>query len=198
MAIDKIQAESINLADTFAFTGTVTGTPQDLVRLTTTNYSSAVSEFDFVDSFSDTYDNYMFTGRGVLKASSSAIRLQFMNSSSAITGGNYDWSYGKGSRSRSDSDYFTRASDSTYIQFSEESHDNTTSWIGWFDTTFKANTSKIVVFHGVMTNWSGNGALNFTFSGMYHGTSTVTGFKIFTGGGNFSSGSFSLYGVKKS
>mgnify|MGYP003111851528 CR=1 FL=1 len=25
MAIDKIQAESINLADTFAFTGTVTG-----------------------------------------------------------------------------------------------------------------------------------------------------------------------------
>ena len=27
MAIDKIQAESINLADTFAFTGTVTGTP---------------------------------------------------------------------------------------------------------------------------------------------------------------------------
>tara|TARA_R100001163_G_C5039236_1_gene177730 strand:+ start:739 stop:1293 length:555 start_codon:yes stop_codon:yes gene_type:complete len=27
MAIDKIQSESINLADTFAFTGTVTGTP---------------------------------------------------------------------------------------------------------------------------------------------------------------------------
>ena len=27
MAIDKIQAESINLADTFAFTGTVSGTP---------------------------------------------------------------------------------------------------------------------------------------------------------------------------
>ena len=51
MAIDKIQAESINLADTFAFTGTVTGTPQDLVRLTTTNYSSAVSEFEFEDFF---------------------------------------------------------------------------------------------------------------------------------------------------
>ena len=30
MAIDKIQSESINLADTFAFTGTVTGTPVGL------------------------------------------------------------------------------------------------------------------------------------------------------------------------
>jgi|9_EtaG_2_1085328.scaffolds.fasta_scaffold84423_2 hypothetical protein len=39
MALSKIQSESINLADTFAFTGTVTGTPSitefDLFRLTT-------------------------------------------------------------------------------------------------------------------------------------------------------------------
>jgi hypothetical protein len=197
MALSTIKPASIDLSATFAFTGTVTGTPQDLVRLSTTNYSSAVSEFDFVDAFSDTYDSYMFTGRGVTKASSSAIRLQYMNSSSAITGNNYDWSYGKGSRSRSDSDYFTRAEDSTYIQFSEESHGNTTSFIGFFDTTFKA-TSNFVPFHGLMTNWSSNGVLNFTFSGMYHGSTNITGFKIYAGSGNFSSGSFSVYGVKKS
>ena len=197
MAIDKIQAEGINLSDTFAFTGTVSGTPQDLVRLTTTNYSSAVSEFDFVDAFSDTYDNYMFTGRGITKASSSGIRLQYMNSSSAITGGNYDWSYGKGSRSRSDSDYFTRAQDSTYIQFAEQAGSNTSSFMGFFDTTFKATTN-FIPFHGLMTNWTGNGVINFTFSGMYHGSTNVTGFKIFAGSGNFSGGSFSLYGVKKS
>ena len=40
MAIDKIQAESINLADTFAFTGTVTGTPHGLVKISTTTVSS--------------------------------------------------------------------------------------------------------------------------------------------------------------
>ena len=197
MAIDKIQAESINLADTFAFTGTVSGTPQDLVRLTTTNYSSAVSEFDFVDAFSDTYDSYMFTGKGITKASENALRLQFMNSSSAITGGDYDWSYGKGSRSRSDSDYFTRAQDSTYIQFAEQAGSNTSSFMGFFDTTFKATTN-FIPFHGLMTNWTGNGVINFTFSGMYHGSTNVTGFKIFAGSGNFSGGSFSLYGVKKS
>ena len=197
MAIDKIQAESINLADTFAFTGTVSGTPQDLVRLTTTNYSSAVSGFDFVNAFSDTYDSYMFTGKGITKDSENALRLQFMNSSSAITGGDYDWSYGKGSRSRSDSDYFTRAQDSTYIQFAEQAGSNTSSFMGFFDTTFKATTN-FIPFHGLMTNWTGNGVINFTFSGMYHGSTNVTGFKIFAGSGNFSGGSFSLYGVKKS
>ena len=197
MAIDKIQAEGINLADTFEFTGTVSGTPQDLIRLTTTNYSSAVSGFDFVDAFSDTYDSYMFTGKGITKDSENALRLQFMNSSSAITGGDYDWSYGKGSRSRSDSDYFTRAQDSTYIQFAEQAGSATSSFMGFFDTTFKATTN-FIPFHGLMTNWTGNGVINFTFSGMYHGSTNVTGFKIFAGSGNFSGGSFSLYGVKKS
>ena len=197
MSKTTVASTGIDLSDTFAFTGTVTGTPQDLVRLTTTNYSSAVSEFDFVDAFSDTYDSYMFTGKGITKASSSAIRLQYMNSSTAITHGQYDWSYGKGSRSRSDSDYFTRAEDSTYIQFAEEAGSNTSSFMGFFDTTFKA-TSNFIPFHGLMTNWTGNGVVNFTFSGMYHGSTNVTGFKIYAGSGNFSGGSFSVYGVKKS
>ena len=61
MAIDKIQSESINLADTFAFTGTVTGaggvnTPMFSARLgsnsssisqnTTTKVVCATEEFD--------------------------------------------------------------------------------------------------------------------------------------------------------
>jgi hypothetical protein len=33
MAIDKIQSESINLADTFAFTGTVTGAGGVILQL---------------------------------------------------------------------------------------------------------------------------------------------------------------------
>ena len=46
MAIDKIQSESINLADNFAFTGTVSGAG-GLVKLNTTTVSSAVSSVDF-------------------------------------------------------------------------------------------------------------------------------------------------------
>ena len=40
MAIDKIQSESINLADNFAFTGTVTGTPTGLNHFQVFNKTS--------------------------------------------------------------------------------------------------------------------------------------------------------------
>ena len=33
MALSKIQAESMNLADTYAFTGTVSGTPETRVLI---------------------------------------------------------------------------------------------------------------------------------------------------------------------
>ena len=50
MAIDKIQAEGINLADTFAFTGTVTGTPNDYVKITETVLSSNATYVSFTSS----------------------------------------------------------------------------------------------------------------------------------------------------
>ena len=50
MAIDKIQSESINLADTFAFTGTVSGTPNDYVKITETVLSSNATYVSFTSS----------------------------------------------------------------------------------------------------------------------------------------------------
>ena len=40
MAISKIQSESMNLADTFAFTGTVTGTPNGILQVKSTTYGA--------------------------------------------------------------------------------------------------------------------------------------------------------------
>ena len=40
MALSKIQAESINLADTFAFTGTVSGTPNGILQVKHMNYDT--------------------------------------------------------------------------------------------------------------------------------------------------------------
>ena len=59
MAIDKIQAESINLADTFAFTGTVTGAGElNDIDLISTNHitSASVNICDFT-SFSTDYNH---------------------------------------------------------------------------------------------------------------------------------------------
>jgi len=65
MAIDKIQAESINLADTFAFTGTVTGaggvnTPAFMASVTsdqTINHNTA-TKIAFANEVFDTGSNY--------------------------------------------------------------------------------------------------------------------------------------------
>ena len=74
MAIDKIQAESINLADTFAFTGTVTGaggvnTPAFAARLTSA-HAVATDTWTKLNINTEVYDtggcydhssNYRFT-----------------------------------------------------------------------------------------------------------------------------------------
>ena len=58
MAIDKIQAESINLGDTFAFTGTVTGAG-GFIKLLASTSSSGVANFDIDSTYiNSTYDNY--------------------------------------------------------------------------------------------------------------------------------------------
>jgi len=59
MTRSKIQGESVNLADTFAFTGTVTGTDKGMKLLLDATISSAVSEYDISSTYiSSTYDSY--------------------------------------------------------------------------------------------------------------------------------------------
>jgi len=71
MAISKINAEAINLADTFGFTGTVTGTA--MVLLNTTTVSDAVATVVFNSSlFTDTYDDYIIIGRNIKPATDAA------------------------------------------------------------------------------------------------------------------------------
>ena len=43
MALTKVQADGINLGDTFAFTGTVTGTPTGILQVKSTSSSSSSS-----------------------------------------------------------------------------------------------------------------------------------------------------------
>lgn len=59
MAISKIEAESMNLADTYAFTGTVTGVPSDIELISTNHITAAsVNTCDFT-SFSTDYNHLM-------------------------------------------------------------------------------------------------------------------------------------------
>ena len=87
MAISKIQAESINLADTFAFTGTVTGTPGGMVLLNTQSVTSGtVANIQTGAIFSATYNSYRIMFDQFKHSEPSALYFQLGTSSGVVTG----------------------------------------------------------------------------------------------------------------
>ena len=59
MAVTKTPSAGIDLTSDFAFTGTVTGTPQGLKLVHSSTSSSAASSFSIDNVFTTTYDNYL-------------------------------------------------------------------------------------------------------------------------------------------
>ena len=87
MALSKIQAESINLADTFAFTGTVSGASSGLVKLAHQDISSGTSAITF-DNISSTYDSYRIIAHVVSDSGNNCkLRMRFRVSSADVTSG---------------------------------------------------------------------------------------------------------------
>lgn len=87
MPITKIQAESMNLADTYAFTGTVTGTPSDMVQVASAS-GGGTGTLAFNGCFTSTYRNYLIMASISLDATAVCyIRLQ--NSSNQEIATNY-------------------------------------------------------------------------------------------------------------
>lgn len=92
MALSKIQSESINLADTFAFTGTVTGAGSEgLIHLETQETTTAVADIKFgPDVFNTTYDRYRVFARMYPASDNVSTYFTFLDNSEAdITGANY-------------------------------------------------------------------------------------------------------------
>ena len=86
MALSKIQAESINLADTFAFTGTVSGAGSPTLSSVQT-VSSAVASIDTTVPSGTTIITMVF--RDLSLASSDEIVMQVATSGGLLTGNDY-------------------------------------------------------------------------------------------------------------
>ena len=92
MSKTVITAESMNLADTYAFTGTVTGTPTNLVLIKTITISDDAT-VSFVNGASSvvldgTYKVYKIIGTGITVTESDGIHFTF--NASIDTGSNYN------------------------------------------------------------------------------------------------------------
>ena len=60
MPLSKLKADSLNLGDTFVFTGDVTGEPSGALTLLQTQTASGVSSISFTTGIDSTYDEYWF------------------------------------------------------------------------------------------------------------------------------------------
>ena len=92
MALSKIQAQSINLADTFAFSGTVTGTPNNLVLIKTISISDDTT-VSFVNGandvvFDSTYKVYKVIGTSLNVRDQDSVEVGFK--ASLDGGSNYN------------------------------------------------------------------------------------------------------------
>ena len=88
MSISKIQAESMNLADTYAFTGSVSGTPDNsqFVKLSSIQISNSVTAVDNSQIFTSDYKKYLVTFNNVgITTNNGAFRFKFYNDTGATS-----------------------------------------------------------------------------------------------------------------
>lgn len=212
MALSKIQAESMNLADNFAFSGTVSGSGLDLIE--TQNITSAVSEVIFSNKISTTYKDYILKGNYVNNTNHQLfVYLQdsggdissgaVYQSAEAGRAGSAAYS-GNGVSATQNFVYFPMVNShygGTVASFEMEFRNLYTGSVSG-TTTIAPHRSRNGTFNTQGQNVSSSDWFytqgGFTY--LQTNTSavpTVTGIKFKVGAGDFANGYISLYGVAK-
>ena len=90
MPLTKVQAEGVNLADTFPFTGTVSGSGMDLLLNST--ISSAVAQFDISSTYiNSTYDDYVLKATLLPSSDNTHALMRVFENGSVLTGDKYSF-----------------------------------------------------------------------------------------------------------
>ena len=198
MALSKIQAESMNLADTYAFSGTVTGAGDpSLVKIHEENVTSSVTHVAFTSThITDTYHTYIIYMGGVLMASDNG---QLRTSVSADNGSTLATCRGSADHllsGNANSHGAIGATDMHPLSAAVEDaadgdlNGSCTYYNLRSDTHHKSSHSEVAVKHS-------NPIYHVKYDGygMHLTDSKINYIKIF-GGSNLTSGKFTLYGIK--
>ena len=65
IADDAVDNTKLDLTANYAFTGTITGVPSGLTKITSYTIPSSTSEFNLNGIFTTTYDHYMILASGL-------------------------------------------------------------------------------------------------------------------------------------
>ncbi len=197
MAISKIQAESMNLADTYAFTGTVTGTPSTLVKTGSLVSTSDAGSYSLDSCFSATYLNYFVTFKFAIATDDSQCRLRFRTGGSTNTVSKYmsynrygDNADGLGRLHNSYDDY-------AYIGSSLEATD-TKAITGFMYVFSPFSTTYLTNITSHFNSITSDGHRRMHFGGIqFDDTTSFDGFQLTPNTGNGSLVDLQCWGIKE-
>ena len=206
MALSRLKADSLNLADNFTFTGDVTGEDAGALNLLQTQTASSSASISFTTGIDSTYDEYWFI---------------FNNCHPSNIGPNFDFfasTNGGSSYSTTVTSTFFAAShneagSSTFLGYdtgndeaqttdgptiggsgyaNDESNSGILKLYNPSSTTYvKHFISRMAIIHGSYTNQS-----NQTFSaGYFNTTSAIDAVKFQFSAGNVDAGTIQMFGV---
>ena len=195
MPLSKIQAESMNLADTYAFTGTVSGA-SNVTKISTADGAGA-SSVDFTSLGSYTY--WFIMVRDLVTASDVAFRARFYNSGSLITSSTYRFAGKMRSSAGNNSDQNGDGNDAidimNAIDDNASNEGNGSSCIIYIPNM--QNTRHPVIYGtGFQQAHNGNkNAIYFSGQNTIINAPNFTGIRLFASSGNFTTLQTTLYGV---
>lgn len=203
MALSKIQAESMNLADTFAFTGTVSGTndTQGLVAITRSESSSAVAEVVF-DNLSADYDTFVFYITYIHPATDNVQpRVRMINSSGTTISGSGN--YGSESQTHTNGQNGANSMDHMILAPANIGNNSYEGFQGVLTlsnrnyTAGSTDTPPPAIFGHLNTSDGGNNQNGVNFAGALDNSAqqAIRGLKIMFNSGNIASHDISMYGV---
>jgi hypothetical protein len=205
MALSKIQAESMNLADDFAFTGTVSGT-SNLVHLTTTTVSSAVASVTF-DNISTDYDDFFATFKFQPATDQKRLNFFFLNSSGTKINGSTDYGYGVGYTDGMSNYSSSNAGGSIplCVDAGNATNEGVNGYFHLFgrnsDATDSTSLTPNVQGNGMVMDAGGNHSAYVMTGGLtksaFSTAGTIRGFTIEFNSGNITGGEIVLWGIKK-
>jgi|TARA_R100000388_G_scaffold93675_1_gene78859 hypothetical protein len=196
-ADDAITSDKINLANTFAFTGTVTGTPQTLVKTGSLQSTTDAGDYSIDSVFSATYMNYFVTFKVAIAGANNQCHIKFRTGGATNSTSKYmsyvRWGDNTDGLGRLYNSYNSYA----YLGSSLEETDSKAVQgfmyvFSPFSTTYLTN---ITAHFNSITD---DGYRRMHFGGIqYDDTTSFDGFQFTTNTGNLSTVDIQVYGIKE-
>jgi|TARA_B100001094_G_C18004765_1_gene707042 hypothetical protein len=209
-SLSKVKANSLNLAGTFGFSGTISGLGDEtpLVLIQESSISAGTATVSFTSGIDSTYKEYLFIYNNIHPATNGEVDFSFQ----ADTGTNTNYNqtitstsfrtYHTESDSTAGTDYRTAMDQAQGTSFQklidDVGGDNDQSTSGML-RIYNPSSTTFVKHFMAMSNVSGESDISQSWfiAGYFNTTSALTRFqfKLVDAGGNMDDGTIQLFGV---